>query len=186
MINNKLKKYIFIKNLDEKIKKNIKKLQNVQIIFNNEHFDRFSLKECLKIKDFCAKNKIPLYIINNYKIALKIKANGIFISSQNKRINLNDLFLKKFHIMGSAHNQLEYYFKKIQQCKTITLSPLFFNPKYSKSRILNVLKFNLMSLNWKVNICALGGINCKNFKKINCTTATSLALRRAIKNPLTN
>jgi len=46
MINNKLKKYIFIKNLDEKIKKNIKKLNNVQIIFNNEHFDNLSLKKC--------------------------------------------------------------------------------------------------------------------------------------------
>jgi thiamine-phosphate pyrophosphorylase len=186
MINNKLKKYIFIKNLDENIKKYIKKLNNVQIIFNNEHFDNFSLKECLQIKDFCTKNKIPLYIINNYKIALKIKANGIFISSQNKRINLNDLFLKKFDIMGSAHNQLEYYFKKIQQCKTITLSPLFSNPKYTDNQILNILKFNIISLNWKLNICALGGINCKNFKKISCTRATSLAFRRAIKNPLTN
>ena len=180
MINNKLKKYIFIKNLDEKIKKNIKKLNNVQIIFNNEHFDNFSLKECLKIKDFCVKNKIPLYIINNYKIALKIKANGIFISSKNKRINMSDFFLKKFHIIGSAHNQLEYYFKKKQKCETITLSPLFFNPKYSVNRLLGVVKFNLISKMWRTNLCALGGISEKNIKKINLTNASSVAFQRLI------
>jgi len=180
MINNKLKKYIFIKNLDENIKKYIKKLNNVQIIFNNEHFDNFSLKECLQIKDFCTKNKIPLYIINNYKIALKIKANGIFISSKNKRINLNDFFLKKFHIIGSAHNQLEYYFKKMQQCKTITLSPLFFNPKYSVNKILGLVKFNLISKMWNVSLCALGGITEKNINKINITRASSVAFQSFI------
>jgi hypothetical protein len=68
MINNKFKKYIFIKNLDEKIIKNIKKIDNIQIIFNNEDFNDASLKQCIEIRDFCLKNKIPLYLINNYKI----------------------------------------------------------------------------------------------------------------------
>jgi len=180
MINNKLKKYIFIKNLDEKIKKNIKKLNNVQIIFNNEHFDSFSLKECIKIRDFCVRNKIPLYIINNHKIALKIKANGIFISSKNKRINTSEFILKKFHLIGSAHNQLEYYFKKKQKCETITLSPVFFNPKYSVNKILGIVKFNLISKMWKINLCALGGITEKNIKQINLTNASSVAFQRLI------
>lgn len=180
MINNKLKKYIFIKNLDEKIKKNIKKLNNVQIIFNNEEFDSSSLRECIKIKDFCVKNKIPLYIIDNHKIALKIKANGIFISGKNKRINISDFFLKKFHVIGSAHNQLEYYFKKKQKCETIALSPLFFNPKYSVNKILGIVKFNLISKMWKTNLCALGGITEKNIKQINITNASSVAFQRLI------
>jgi hypothetical protein len=72
MINNKLKKYIFIKNLDEKIKKNIKKLNNVQIIFNNEHFDSFSLIECIKIKDFCS---IQFYL---FKYLIKLSQKFIF------------------------------------------------------------------------------------------------------------
>ena len=180
MINNKLKKYIFIKNLDEKIKKNIKKLYNVQIIFNSEDFNKVSLNQCIEIRAFCAKNKIPLYIINNYKIALKIKAHGVLISSKNKRINLNDFFLRKLHIIGSAHNQLEYYFKKMQNCETITLSPLFFNPKYSKNKILGPIKFNLISKTWNTNLCALGGITEKNIKKINLTKVSSIAFQRSI------
>jgi thiamine-phosphate pyrophosphorylase len=180
MINNKIKKYIFIKNLNEKIIKNIKKLDNVEVIFNNEDFNNVSLKQCIEIRDFCLKNKIRLYIINNYKMALKTKANGIFISSRNRRINLNEFLLKKFHIIGSAHNQLEYYFKKKQRCKTITLSPLFYNPKYSNNKILGPIKFNLISKMWKTSLCALGGITKKNYKKVGLTKASSVAFQRLI------
>jgi len=180
MLNNKLKKYIFIKNLDEKIKKNIKKLNNVSIIFNNDEFNEVSFKQCLAIRDFCLKNKISLYIINNYKVALKVKADGVFISSSNRQICLNQFLLKKFHIIGSAHNQLEYYFKKMQHCETITLSPLFYNPKYSNNKILSPIKFNLISKMWNTNLCALGGITNKNIKKINLTNASAFAFQRLI------
>ncbi len=45
MIINKLKKYIFIQNLNEEIKKNIKKLSNVRIIINNIDFNE-NLSKC--------------------------------------------------------------------------------------------------------------------------------------------
>jgi len=187
MIKNKLKKYIFIKDLNEEIKKNIKKLFNVEIIINNIDFSEISLKRFLEIQNFCQKNKIPFYIIDNYKIALKLKAQGIFISSDNKRIIPNLFLYKKFKIIGSAHNQLEYFFKKRQQCETITLSPIFFNPKYSKNKVLNPIKFNLISKDWNANLCALGGILDENIRKINLTKVSSIAFQRLIfgakKNP---
>jgi thiamine-phosphate pyrophosphorylase len=187
MILNKLKKYIFIKNLNEEIKKNIKKLSNVEIIVNNIDFNDTTLRQILEIQNFCQKNKIPFYIVDNYKIALKFKAQGVFISSGNKRMILTSFFYKKFKIIGSAHNQLEYFFKKKQQCETITLSPIFFNPKYSKNKILNPIKFNLISKNWNTNLCALGGILEENIKKINLTKVSSIAFQRLIfgtkKNP---
>jgi thiamine-phosphate pyrophosphorylase len=187
MIKNKLKKYIFIKDLNEEIKKNIKKLCNVEIIINNIDFSEISLKRFLEIQNFCQKNKIPFYIIDNYKIALKVKAQGIFISSGNKRMIPNLFLYKKFKIIGSAHNQLEYFFKKKQQCETITLSPIFFNPKYSKNKALNPIKFNLISKDWNANLCALGGILDENIRKINLTKVSSIAFQRLIfgakKNP---
>jgi thiamine-phosphate pyrophosphorylase len=178
MINNKLIKYIFIKNLDEKTKKNIKKFNNINIIYNNEDFNNISLKQCIEIRNFCFKNRIYLYVINNYKIAVKIKANGIFISSTNRRVNLGCSYLKKLHIIGSAHNQLEYYFKKRQNCETITLSPLFFNPKYSTNKILGSVRFNLISKMWDTNLCALGGIKKNNIKKLNLIKVSSIAFQR--------
>jgi hypothetical protein len=46
------------------------------------------------------------------------------------------------------------------------LSPLFYNKKYSKNKILGPIKFNLITNSWKSEICALGGINQKNIKEI--------------------
>jgi hypothetical protein len=43
------------------------------------------------------------------------------------------------------------------------------NKKYSINKILGVIKFNLISLNWKLKILALGGINEKNLKKLQLT-----------------
>jgi thiamine-phosphate pyrophosphorylase len=180
MIKNKLTKYILIQNLNENNIKNIKKLTNIKIIYNNEVFNDISLTECKKIKHFCKINKIQFYIINNYKIALRVKADGIFLSAHNKKLNFNEFVYNKFHIIGSAHNQIEYYFKNKQKCQIIILSPIFFNPKYSKNKILGPTKFNLMSLQWSTNLCAMGGINYKNIKLVNLTKAKSIAFQRLI------
>jgi 2-keto-3-deoxy-6-phosphogluconate aldolase len=57
------------------------------------------------------------------------------------------------------------------------LSPIFYNNKYSQNQILNPIKFNLISLNWKTNLCALGGINKTNIRKINLTKAMSIGVK---------
>ena len=57
----------------------------------------------------------------------------------------------------------------------IMLSPLFYNKKYSHNKILNVCKFNLISMNWERKICALGGINLNNLKKLNMTRSFAVA-----------
>ena len=185
MTTHKLKKFIFIQDLNEKIKKNIKKLSNVRIIYNN--INNTSLGQILTIKRFCKANSIPFYIMDDYKTALTINADGVFISSGNKRVNLKKFLNKKFHIIGSAHNQLEYYFKRRQGCKIISLSPIFFNPKFSKEKALKPIKFNLISINWSETICALGGVNFSNIGKISHSNKIkSIAYHRAIKNPPTN
>jgi len=180
MIKNKLTKYILIQNLNENNIKNIKKLTNIKIIYNNEEFNDISLKECKKIKHFCKINKIQFYIINNYKIALRVKADGIFLSARNKKLNFNEFVYNKFHIIGSAHNQIEYYFKNKQKCQLIILSPIFFNPKYSRDKILGPTKFNLISLQWSTNLCAMGGITNENIKLVNLTKAKSVAFQRLV------
>ena len=60
------------------------------------------------------------------------------------------------------------------------LSPLFSNKKYSENKILNVLKFNLISQNWNRNLCALGGINDANIRRIKLTIVNSIAFKRLI------
>jgi thiamine-phosphate pyrophosphorylase len=179
MINCKLNNYIFIKELNENNKKNIIKLINKNIIYKHDQTD-VSEKNLADIQKFCLKSKTKLYIVDDYKLALKIKAQGVYVSSKNKRIIPNFFTNKKYHIIGSVHNQLEYYFKSKQRCKTIALSPIFYNPKYSLNKILGPLKFNLISQNWNESLICLGGINNKNFKRLKITKAESVGFLRLI------
>jgi thiamine-phosphate pyrophosphorylase len=113
--------------------------------------------------------------MDNFKLAEKFNAEGIFLSSSYKKIGNIFLKKKKFKIIGSAHNQLEYFLKRKQLCDVIMLSPLFYNKKYSQNKILNVNKFNLITMSWDKKICALGGISSNNLKKINMTKSSAAA-----------
>lgn len=142
--------------------------------------------ELNKINVWCKKKRIKLYIIDNYKLAVKYKANGLYLTAKNKAPIYSKFFSNNFEIIGSAHSQIEFFFKVRQRCNLIMLSPIFYNPKYSYNKILNIQKFNLISKNWKKNLCALGGVNLTTIRKIQCTKVQNIAYKRAIKNPPTN
>jgi thiamine-phosphate pyrophosphorylase len=157
----KIKLFFFGNNLNNKI--NLLKFKNISYIYL---WDSKSTKDqVLRIKDFCKKNKIKFYISNNINVAKLINADGVHIPSNNKRnvYNINP----KFHILGTAHTAYDYYIKKNQKCEGIFLSPLFYNEKYSKNRILGPIKFNLISKDWKKEIYVLGGIKLNNIKRVN-------------------
>jgi thiamine monophosphate synthase len=175
--NNKLDYYIFIEELNEKIIKNIihlKKRFKINIIIFPKDF--------YLISKFVRTNRIPFYVIDNLQFAVKNRAQGLFLSGKNKKISRSIKETTKLDVIGSAHNQLEYSFKEQQKCKTIMLSPIFYNDKYSLNKILFPIKFNLISLNWNINICALGGISKKNIKLINITKSNSIGVKSLIKN----
>lgn len=176
--------YIFIKELNEIIKNNILKLPNSHIILNFKICSDSVSEQTQRIIKFCKCYKIPFYVPDNVKIAKKLKADGIFVSANNKRINLISINRIKFNIIGSAHNQLEYFFKSRQDCKVIMLSPIFYNKKHSIYKILNPIKFNLICLNWRTNIGALGGILKNNINKINLTKAKCIGIQSYIKKVL--
>ena len=173
--NTDIKFYFFIDTLDEIIIKNIKNFKKLSFIYKSNLINNTNITNITTIRKFCKKNKIPFFISDNFKLAETYNADGIFLSSSFKKIGNISLKKKKFKIIGSAHNQFEYFLKKKQNCDVIMLSPLFYNKKYSKNKILNVCKFNLISMNWAKKICALGGINFNNFKKLNMTRSSAAA-----------
>ena len=182
LTNTDIKFYFFTDTLDEIIIKNIKNFKKLSIIYKSESINHTNDTNVSAIRKFCKKNKIPFFISDNFKSAEKYKADGIFLSSSFKKIG--NIFLKKnnFKIIGSAHNQFEYFLKERQLCDVIMLSPLFYNKKYSQNKILNVCKFNLISMNWEKKICALGGINLNNIKKLNMTRSSAAAFISLMKN----
>ena len=181
--NKSFKYYVFLERIDEIIRNNLLKFKNINVIIDLKNTNQTSIEKTLSIIKFCKDNKIPFFLIDNYQLCTKHHSNGIFLSSRNKQIIKPLLLKKNFKIIGSAHNQQEYFLKTKQDCNLVMLSPLFFNKKYSKNKILNLLKFNLISRNWNKKLCALGGINDANIRKVKITIASSIAFKRLIENP---
>jgi thiamine monophosphate synthase len=175
--------YFFTSYINEQISKNVLKFKNIAIVYNETSVN--DLKNFLIIKKFCKYNNLKLYILDNLKVAYQFNLDGIVLSHNNKRlIFLNKITCKKeFKIIGKVHNQIEYYFKKKQNCKGIILSPIFSNKKYTKNQLLGVIKFNLISNNWHLRTFAMGGINHSNFKKIKEIKVQGIGFSDFINNP---
>ena len=140
--------------------------KNINIIYRN--YDNINhLDNILKLKRYCKNTKRKFYLSNNIKLSIKLRLNGVYIPSFNKKINYIQSYSlpENFEIIGSAHNTFEINLKLKQKCSEIFLSPVF---KVNKSKkFLGVTKFNFINLNTTINCIALGGINEKNYKKIN-------------------
>ena len=180
MIKTPIKYYFFLDQINSLIKKNILKFKNINIIIDTKNEAGGKFDKELAIIKFAKKENIPFLLKNNFSKCQKYHASGIFIDSTNKKITKPILLKNNFTIIGSAHNQIEYSNKKKQNCSLIMLSPIFNNNKYSENRILNIKKFNQISLNWSLDLCALGGINSNNIKKIKLTRSKAAAFKRFI------
>jgi thiamine monophosphate synthase len=175
---NQYHNYIFLNEINDQLSLRIKKIKNVSIIYYIDDFQLFNENNCKRIRNFCKKINAPFYVIDSMNNALKYKATGIYIKANNKRIVLKKY--NKLKIIGSAHNNLEYFFKKNQNCNMIMLSPLFYNKKYSNNNILGTAKFRLISKDWKIDVCALGGINKTNVNKVKLIKTNNIAFRSMI------
>ena len=121
-------------------------------------------KELVKIAKACKKNRNQLFVSNDIKLTIKVKAEGIYIPSFNKMKRFANLEKRNIKILGSAHNQKEIKEKITQNCSAIFLSPIFYIEKSKK--FLGLYKFNYLSYMNKINILALGGISENNIRKL--------------------
>ena len=137
------------------------------------------LKESIKkIKLFrkkCNQKKINFYVANDYNLAKKCKANGLYLSSKNNKIYHN------IDVIGSAHNYKQINQKIKQKCKVILLSRLFKTTYLNKKSFFGILKFNLIINNYKFPIIPLGGIRNNNLLKMKLVNSEGLAILSEIK-----
>ena len=136
---------------------------NIGIIYRNYN-DANRETELNKIAKACKKKRYQLFVSNDIKLALKVRADGIYIPSFNKTRKFINLEKKNLTILGSAHNQKEIREKISQKCRAIFLSPIFYVKK--SINFLNIYKFNYLSRSNNVNILALGGITEHNIRKL--------------------
>ncbi len=153
--------YYFISEINYSRLKNLDK--NISLIWRNKNKET-PIKILIELRNFCNKNNRKLYINNNIKLANKIKADGLYISSNNKNLMLKSNILKiKFKILGSAHNLREIKIKELQNVDEIFLSPLF---KDKTNKQLYIYKYLNLRKTTKMKDVSLGGINKKNIKKL--------------------
>ena len=96
--------FIFLDKYNNEVFKNSK--TNIGIIYRN-YKDSHRETELVKIARECRKKRFKLFVSNDVKLALKVKANGLYIPSFNKTKRLSNFEKKRFTILGSAHSQIE-------------------------------------------------------------------------------
>ena len=134
-----------------------------------------NINRIILFKKRCNSKNIKFYVANDYKLAKKSKANGLYLSSYNTKIYHN------IDVIGSAHNFKEINQKVKQKCKIILLSRLFKTHYTNKKSFFGILKFNLIIKNYKIKILPLGGIRKNNLLKTNLIKSDGLAILSEIK-----
>ena len=174
------KKYFFIIESIKDIElKNIKNFHKFNIIYRNnapEHIDKLR-----RFRLDCKRQKIPFFIANNVPLMNATKADGLYISAYNKRLNLLNLKRHNLKIIGAAHNIKEINLKKLQGCSNILLSRLFKTSYENKKGFFGVVKFNLIAESIKTSLTPLGGINLDNLNKLKIIKCETVAFSSLIK-----
>ena len=165
-----LTKYYFINTLDTN---NLQKQdKDTIIIYRNYSSSNINIDKLIQLRNFLKKKGNKLLLANNFKLALKLRLDGVYIPSFNKDFNhlAYSIFLN-FTVVGSAHNLKEIRIKELQQVRNIFLSSVF---KKNKN-YLGLNKFKILNKYTKKNVVALGGISKKNIKQIKLTNVYSIA-----------
>ena len=172
------KKYFFIIESIKDIElKNIKNFGKFNIIYRNKIPENINKLRTFRLD--CKSKKIPLLVANNIDLMRKIKADGLYISAHNNKLNLRNL-KKGYEIIGGAHNIKEIKQKRFQGCSEILLSRLFETSYKYKEGFMGVVKFNLFSKLAKTSLTPLGGINSKNLNKLKDVNCKNIALSSLI------
>ena len=179
MFTKKNKYFLLIENIRDIDLKNIKIRNKFSIVYRN-HNKIHNLDELLKFRKKCKLKAIKFYVANNYKLAISLNSDGIYLSSFNK--NLKSLNFKRFNfeIIGSAHNFREISAKIRQGCSLILLSKLFLVDYDKNSAYLGVIKFNNY-FKISTKLIPLGGIKSNNLNRLNNVSCDSFALMSEVK-----
>ena len=132
------------------------------LIYRN-YRDKLEINKLKDLKFYCSEKKIKFFLSNNFKLAIKLNLDGVYLPSFNRDLrHLNYKIKKSFMVLGSAHNIKEIRFKELQNVELIFISSIF---KKNKN-YLGLYNFKKLSTFSKKKIIALGGISDLNKKKL--------------------
>jgi len=181
MFINKNKYYIYIENLRSINLDLIKRKSKFNLIYRN-NLKKENADKVISFIKLCKKKNIKFFVANDISLALKVGANGVYLSSYNKALlKKNKKVGRKFEIIGSAHNFKEISIKRKQGCKKVILSRLFKTDYKNKKSFYGTTKFNLLTKNYDNDFVALGGIRSNNLMKLKMLNCEGVALLSEVK-----
>ena len=172
--------YIYIENTKDLNLNSLKIREKFSIVYRSK--DKNSdLYLLFNFRKKCSQKGILFFVANDIKLAYKLKADGLYLSSFNKKLNILSKKKKNFLIIGSAHSFREYFIKTKQGCTDIILSRLFKTDYKGKKGFLGVLTFNFFTLMVKKKLTPLGGIRLGNLNSLKNVRSNSFAIMSEIK-----
>ena len=171
--------YFIIESIRDINLKEIKKSAKINIIYRSKNIE--NIEKLIKFRKSCQRMNIKFIISNNTKLMIMLKADGLYISANNKNLNTIKYKYSNYKIIGGAHNIKEINLKKKQGCEEIFFSRLFTTNYQNKKSFLGVVKFNIFKNTRKENLIPLGGINLQNLNKLNIVKCNSIAISSLVK-----
>ena len=175
----KNKYFLIIESIKDLDLKNIKIRDKFSIIYRYKKITGVNY-DLVQFRQKCKLKAIKFYVANDFKLASLLNADGIYLSSYNKKLKFLSYKKPKFDIIGSAHNHKEISLKIKQGCTSILFSKLFVVNYDKNSPYLGVVKFNTFLKNSK-KLVPLGGINIKNLNQLKIIFSEGFALLSEVK-----
>jgi len=158
---------------------NLIKIKNKFSVIYNGNIKKDKVKTLKLLRRKCKEKHILFYVSNNLKLANNCMADGLYISSYNKKRYQKSRH--NFRIIGSAHNFKEIFEKQKQGCNEIILSRLLRTDYKEKKGYLGVSRFNLISRLLDINLVPLGGIRLNNINKLKTVNSRSFMIMSEVK-----
>jgi thiamine-phosphate pyrophosphorylase len=171
--------YFIIESIRDINLKEIKKSSRINIVYRSKNIE--NIEKLIKFRKSCQTKNIKFIISNNIKLMIMLKADGLYISANNKNLNTAKYKHSNYKIIGGAHNVKEINLKKKQGCTEIFFSRLFSTKYQHKRSFLGVVKFNFLKNARRESLIPLGGINLNNLNKLNMVKCNSIAISSLVK-----
>jgi thiamine-phosphate pyrophosphorylase len=169
-----------------KINKNFYKKLDRVLSFGNSAYFQLRLKDknksnilriARKILKITKKHKVKLIINDDYKLSLKVKADGCHLGQLDGSIKVARQKLKKKILGVTCHNSKLFAKNAIREKADYLAFGSFYKSKLKPKSVkakLSILKWSLK--NFKKPIVAIGGINDSNYKMLIRTGAKYIAI----------
>ena len=113
MFSFKKKYFLIVESIKDIDLRNIKISNKFIIIYRNKK-EIEDIRKIVAFRKLCKLKKIDFYVSNNFKLAVALKADGIYISAHNTSLNYIRFKSANFRLIGSAHNIKEINTKILQ------------------------------------------------------------------------